>query len=203
MDYYKILGLQRNATKDEIKSAYKKLALQFHPDKHSQSSKAVRDHATLRFRQVSEAYEVLMDDRKRADYDIRSRGGNSTTSTYYDYKPRYKSTSGISSQSWLRWLNFIYNIRFGVGTSRSGSGFGFSVNWNYSYTFGGGNGRTYNYKPRYKFGSGFRSPAFLRNLGFVGAFLGEMVVIDLSKALWEMHKSQLNSQCICLIFRPA
>ncbi|KHN08359.1 Chaperone protein dnaJ 72 [Glycine soja] len=57
MDHYKVLGLHRTATKEEIKAAFKKLAFQFHPDKHSQSPKAVRENATLRFKQVSEAYE--------------------------------------------------------------------------------------------------------------------------------------------------
>ncbi|TKY46363.1 Chaperone protein dnaJ 72 [Spatholobus suberectus] len=75
MDHYKVLGLYRTASKEEIKAAFKKLAFQFHPDKHSQSPKAVRENATIRFKQVSEAYEVLMDDRKRADYNFRRSSG--------------------------------------------------------------------------------------------------------------------------------
>lgn len=72
MDYYKILELDKNATKEEIKEAYKRLALKYHPDKHSQSSKSVRDNATLCFKHLSEAYQILSDDRKRVDYNIRS-----------------------------------------------------------------------------------------------------------------------------------
>ncbi|XP_057445698.1 chaperone protein dnaJ 72 isoform X2 [Lotus japonicus] len=85
MDHYKVLGLHRTATKEEIKAAFKKLAFQFHPDKHSQSPKPVRDSATLRFKQVSEAYDVLMDDRKRADYNSRwrSAAGSSSSNHYY------------------------------------------------------------------------------------------------------------------------
>lgn len=106
MDHYKVLGLHRTATKEEIKAAFKKLAFQFHPDKHSQSPKAVRENATIRFKQVSEAYEVLMDDRKRADFNFRrsSAAGNNYYSQYsygygrsggsYEYKPRYGGGGG-------------------------------------------------------------------------------------------------------------
>lgn len=81
MDHYKVLGLSRNATKDQIKEAFRRLAVELHPDKHSSSSKPVRDSATVRFKQVSEAYQVLSDHRTRSDYDFRSRsGGSSTTS---------------------------------------------------------------------------------------------------------------------------
>ncbi|XP_028088571.1 chaperone protein dnaJ 72-like isoform X2 [Camellia sinensis] len=76
MDHYKVLGLTRNATKDEVKEAFRKLAMQFHPDKHSHSPNSVKDGATLRFKQVSEAYEVLMDDRKRAHFNLRYSNNN-------------------------------------------------------------------------------------------------------------------------------
>lgn len=105
MDHYKILGLQRNATKDEIKAAFKKLAFQFHPDKHSQSSKPVRDNATLRFKQVSEAYEVLMDDRKRADYNIGSRSGTSSS--------RNGFSAGRSSSGYNYYYHYSYKYNYG------------------------------------------------------------------------------------------
>ncbi|KAJ0088014.1 hypothetical protein Patl1_32439 [Pistacia atlantica] len=62
MDHYRVLGSNRNATREEIKEAFRKLAVKYHPDKHSQSAKAVREDATFRFKQVSEAYEGLSDD---------------------------------------------------------------------------------------------------------------------------------------------
>ncbi|XP_008810995.1 chaperone protein dnaJ 72 isoform X2 [Phoenix dactylifera] len=90
MDYYKTLGLSRSATKEEIKGAFRRSALKFHPDRHAQSSEEVRDGASLRFKQASEAYEVLIDDRKRADYDWRRGGsfdrwssGQASSSSYY------------------------------------------------------------------------------------------------------------------------
>lgn len=79
-DHYAVLGLTRKASKQEIKEAFRKLAVKLHPDKHSHSSKAVRDSATLRFKKASEAYQVLTDDRKRADYNFRTSSSSSTHS---------------------------------------------------------------------------------------------------------------------------
>ena len=62
-DYYKILGVQKNASQDEIKKAYRKLSLEFHPDRNSD------DNAIDRMKEINEANEVLSDEKKRADYD--------------------------------------------------------------------------------------------------------------------------------------
>jgi curved DNA-binding protein len=63
-DYYKILGVSKNATQDDIKKAYRKLALKYHPDKNS-GNKASED----KFKDIGEAYEVLKDPEKRKQYD--------------------------------------------------------------------------------------------------------------------------------------
>ncbi|MBS4173589.1 molecular chaperone DnaJ [Bacillus sp. FJAT-49736] len=62
-DYYEVLGLQKNATKEEIKKAYRKLSKQYHPDINKAPD------AADKFKEVKEAYEVLSDDDKRAHYD--------------------------------------------------------------------------------------------------------------------------------------
>lgn len=62
-DFYEVLGVSKNATEAEIKSAYRKLALKWHPDKNKSSE------ATAKFKQINEAYEVLSDTKKRQMYD--------------------------------------------------------------------------------------------------------------------------------------
>ena len=63
-DYYKILGVDRKASEDEIKKAYRKLAMKYHPD-HTKGDKAAEE----KFKQISEAYAVLSDKEKRQQYD--------------------------------------------------------------------------------------------------------------------------------------
>jgi curved DNA-binding protein len=63
-DYYKILGVNRNATDAEIKKAYRKLAMKYHPD-HAKGDKAFEE----KFKKISEAYAVLSDKQKRQEYD--------------------------------------------------------------------------------------------------------------------------------------
>ena len=63
-DYYEVLGVQRTASPDELKKAFRKLAMQFHPDKNPGDKKAEE-----RFKEINEAYEILSDEQKRKAYD--------------------------------------------------------------------------------------------------------------------------------------
>jgi molecular chaperone DnaJ len=68
-DYYEVLGVTKAAGKDEIKSAYRKLALQYHPDRNKSAG------AEEKFKEISEAYAVLSDDEKRRRYDVYGHVG--------------------------------------------------------------------------------------------------------------------------------
>ena len=63
-DYYEVLGIAKNATPEEVKKAYRKVAIQFHPDKNPGDKQAEE-----KFKEAAEAYEVLSDADKRAQYD--------------------------------------------------------------------------------------------------------------------------------------
>lgn len=87
-DYYKILGVERKAKADDIRTAYRKLAMKYHPDKNPNDKKAED-----RFKEINEAYQVLSDDSKRAKYDqlgsaytnFRGRGGNANDFQWDDW----------------------------------------------------------------------------------------------------------------------
>ena len=64
-DYYKVLGVSRDATDAQLKKAYRKLALKWHPDKNQDN----REAASEKFKEIGEAYAVLSDKKKRAVYD--------------------------------------------------------------------------------------------------------------------------------------
>ena len=73
-DYYRILGVSREASPEEIKKAFRQLALQCHPDRNPGNQ-----NAEERFKEVSEAYGVLIDPEKRQRYDlIRERGSGAS-----------------------------------------------------------------------------------------------------------------------------
>ena len=72
-NYYEILGVSKDATQDDIKKAYRKLAIQYHPDKNPDGDE--------KFKQIAEAYDIIGDESKRRDYDNRlnnpfAGGGN-------------------------------------------------------------------------------------------------------------------------------
>jgi DnaJ family protein A protein 5 len=78
--HYDVLGIELTATSDEIKKAYRKCALRWHPDKHSDSDKKAQEEANRRFLEISDAYETLIDANDRAWYDshreVLINGGN-------------------------------------------------------------------------------------------------------------------------------
>ncbi len=70
LDYYEVLGLQRGASEDEIKKAYRRLAMKYHPDRNNGNKEAEE-----KFKQVGEAYAILSDPQKKAAYDRYGKAG--------------------------------------------------------------------------------------------------------------------------------
>jgi len=87
-DYYKILGTDRDASPDEIKKAYRKLALQYHPDRNPGDQEAEE-----KFKELNEAYQVLSDQEKRARYD---QLGDS----YHSWEQRGGAPGGFNWEDW-------------------------------------------------------------------------------------------------------
>jgi len=120
-DFYKILGVSKNASKEEIKKAFRALALKYHPDKNGGDDK--------KFKEVNEAYQTLSDDKKRANYD------------------RFGS-SGVNGNSYggqnANWGGFDFSQGFG-GFQNAGGAQGFDMGDLgdiFGDFFGGGRGRS-------------------------------------------------------------
>ncbi|KAL2631016.1 hypothetical protein R1flu_015702 [Riccia fluitans] len=96
-DYYKVLGVSRDASQAEVKRAFRRLALRFHPDRHVNSSEQSKHAAGLRFKELSEAYEILRDEKKRATYNREGRAGfrrGYDQGSSYQRAQAYRRTAG-------------------------------------------------------------------------------------------------------------
>ncbi|KAH0483420.1 MAG: uncharacterized protein KVP18_004396 [Porospora cf. gigantea A] len=107
-DYYEVLGVAKDSTDEQIRKAYKKLAMQWHPDKHQDGSKKA---AEMKFKEVSEAYSVLSDPEKRQQYDM---GGGDPSNVQFQTNMDFVDANDIFAQV------------FGSGFTRMG-GFGDDV----------------------------------------------------------------------------
>lgn len=114
-DYYEILGVSRDATEEEIKKAYRRLALQYHPDRAPEDKKKEYEE---KFKEISEAYAVLSDKEKRAQYD---RFGHSGIDGRYSYEDIFR---GVDFDSIFEDLGFggsIFEDFFGFDIFGTGS----------------------------------------------------------------------------------
>ena len=110
-DYYEVLGVQKSASKDEIKKAYRKLAVQFHPGRNP-DDKSAEEH----FKEATEAYEVLSDDKKRQVYDQYGFAGvDGMGQGSHDYSGVYHDFEDIFSDA-----SDFFSSFFGMGGGRSG-----------------------------------------------------------------------------------
>lgn len=125
-DYYEVLGVPKAAGKDDIKSVYRKLALQYHPDRNKSAG------AEERFKEISEAYAVLSDDEKRKRYDTHGHVG--TEDAFRDSEANFDEVfKDIGVGGFRDIFEQIFGGRGGFGGMGGGSDpFGFGFN------FGGG-----------------------------------------------------------------
>ncbi|KAG7477063.1 hypothetical protein MATL_G00089260 [Megalops atlanticus] len=123
-DYYKILGIPSGSNEDEIKKAYRKMALKFHPDKNKEAN------AEEKFKEIAEAYEVLSDPKKRTIYDqygedgLKAGGGGSAGGQGNTYHYTFHGNPHATFASFFGGSN-PFDMFFGSGRSRGGTnGFG-------------------------------------------------------------------------------
>ncbi|MFQ5479067.1 MAG: molecular chaperone DnaJ [Candidatus Binatia bacterium] len=112
-DYYEILGVGRDATADDIKKAYRKLALKYHPDRNADD----KDLATAKFKEASEAYEVLSDSDKRSRYDAFGHAGFDSGGAGFGGF----GAAGFGSEVFEDALGGLFGDLFGGGGRRSRS----------------------------------------------------------------------------------
>lgn len=111
-DYYEVLGVAKTATNDEIKKAYRKLAMQYHPDRNPGNKEAEE-----KFKEATEAYEILSDEKKRAQYDqfgfqgVHSDFADAYGRGGFDFSQMFGGSGGFGD------LDDIFSSFFGGGFS--------------------------------------------------------------------------------------
>ncbi|MCR4314840.1 MAG: molecular chaperone DnaJ [Planctomycetes bacterium] len=123
-DYYEILGLEKNASDDEIKKAYRKLALKYHPDRNPDDK-----DAETKFKEAAEAYEILSDREKRARYDQYGHAG------VEGMVHQYRSAEDVFSAFGDLFGDSIFGDIFGFGRGRGGPARGASLRCKIRITF--------------------------------------------------------------------
>lgn len=168
-DYYKVLGVNKNASKEEIKKAYRKMAMKYHPD-HAKGDKGSEE----KFKKISEAYAVLSDDEKRKQYDTFGSEG---------FQQRYSQEDifrGFDLGDILR--EFGFGGFGGAGSRRGGS---------YRFSFGGAEGPFgTSGAPFESFGGGRQAPAKGSDLVYELPLTLQEVLNGASKTISFEHKGR-------------
>ncbi|HZA64591.1 MAG TPA: molecular chaperone DnaJ [Nitrososphaeraceae archaeon] len=125
-DYYEVLGIQRSANKEEIKNSYRKLALQYHPDRNKSPG------AEEKFKEISEAYAVLSDDEKRKRYDTYGHVGAEEV-----FRGSEANFDEVFKDMGFGGFRDIFEQIFGGG-GRGGFGSARNDPFGFGFSFGGG-----------------------------------------------------------------
>ncbi|MCD6037850.1 MAG: dnaJ2 [Nitrososphaeraceae archaeon] len=125
-DYYEVLGIQRSANKEDIKNSYRKLALQYHPDRNKSPG------AEEKFKEISEAYAVLSDDEKRKRYDTYGHVGAEEV-----FRGSEANFDEVFKDMGFGGFRDIFEQIFGGG-GRGGFGSARNDPFGFGFSFGGG-----------------------------------------------------------------
>jgi molecular chaperone DnaJ len=120
-DYYKLLGVERNASEAEIKKKYRSLAMKYHPDRNNDNPAA----AEAKFKEIKEAYEVLSDAKKRAAYDQFGHAGVDGS---------MGGRGGFSAESFSDVFGDVFGDIFGGGRRNGGPQRGSDIRYNLDLT---------------------------------------------------------------------
>ena len=115
-DYYEILGVDKSATKDVLKKAYKKLALKYHPDRAPENKKEKYEE---KFKEISEAYAILGDDKKKTQYDSFGHDASGQGFGNSDFSG-FGSSGGFSGDNLSDIFKDLFESHFGGGSFRGG-----------------------------------------------------------------------------------
>ncbi len=125
-DFYKLLDVERNASDAEIKKAYRRLAMKYHPDRNKDNS----EEAEKNFKKIKEAYEILSDPKKRAAYDQFGHAGvDSAMGGAGGFGGGFSSAEGLGDI-----FGDVFGDIFGGGRSRSGPQKGADLRYNLEIT---------------------------------------------------------------------
>merc|ERR1712226_1385551 len=92
-DYYKVLGVEKKASAEEIKKAFRKLSIKWHPDKH-QNDNDDKEEAEKKYREIVEAYDVLKDPKKKEQYDLGAYDDVPGSNNFQNRKSNFRSNTG-------------------------------------------------------------------------------------------------------------
>lgn len=121
-DFYKVLGVERNASDAEIKKKYRSLAMKYHPDRNADNPEA----AEVKFKQIKEAYEILSDPKKRSAYD---QFGHAGIDPSMGGRP-----SGFGGEGFSDIFGDVFGDIFGAGRQRGGVQRGSDLRYNLELT---------------------------------------------------------------------
>lgn len=135
MEYYNILGINKNATSTEIRKAYKKMAVRWHPDKN-QDNKA---EAEKKFKEIAEAYQILSDPEKKKIYDQYGKNGlNGGFNNFGGHGTHFHSTNIDPNEIFREFFGGSFNS-FGNNDQSSFNNFGSGRNFKFSTNIGNNN----------------------------------------------------------------